>query len=158
MISDTPGIVVAIAASLGSATVIAVAMVFFWYSDTHIVRSSSKRLSDVMLCGILLGYVTSLLMFFEKSEVLCRTVLFSFSISFSIVVGTLLTKTNRIHRIFSKKAMRNGKNQLIVPFTFVAAIVKSNQASAPLQALLILNEYAGCLHNTVQYIYLHVLA
>ena len=37
--------------------------------------------------------------------------MFSFSISFCAIVGTLLTKTNRIHRIFSKKAMRNGKNR-----------------------------------------------
>jgi len=108
-LKDPPGIVVAIVASLGSITAIAVAMVFTWFGETHLVRSSSRLLSYIMLFGILLGYVTSLLMFFEKTESLCRAVMFLFSISFSIVVGTLLTKTNRIHRIFSKKAMRHGE-------------------------------------------------
>lgn len=106
---DPPGIVVAIVAPLGSLTVIGVAIVFVWFRDTHLVRSSSRLLSNIMLFGILLGYVTSFILFVEKTESLCRTVLYLFSISFSTVVGTLLTKTNRIHRIFSKKAMRNGK-------------------------------------------------
>ena len=83
-------------------------VVYCRHGNTHIVRASSKVLSYIMLFGIFLGYLTAALILLERTDTLCQIVLFSFSIGFCIVVGTLLIKTNRIHRIFSKRAMRKG--------------------------------------------------
>ena len=93
---------------LGILGVLSITIVYIRHGNTHIVRASSKVLSYVMLFGIFLAYLTSVLILLERTEALCQVVLFSFSIGFCIVVGTLLVKTNRIHRIFSKRAMRKG--------------------------------------------------
>lgn len=109
-LSDPAGLAVGVVTLLGVLGVISISIVFYRHGNTHIVRASSKVLSYVMLFGILLGYLTAVLVLLERTEALCEAVLFTFSISFCIVVGTLFIKTNRIYRIFSKRAMRKGKS------------------------------------------------
>lgn len=108
-LSDPAGIAVGVVAVLGVVGVVAIGIVFLRHGNTHIVRASSRQLSFVMLFGILIGYLTAILTLLERTERLCEGVLFMFSIGFCIVVGTLFIKTNRIYRIFSKRAMRKGK-------------------------------------------------
>lgn len=107
-LSDPAGISVGVVALLGVLGVLSITVVYIRHGNTHIVRASSKVLSYIMLFGIFLNYLTADLILLERTEALCQVVLFSFSIGFCIVVGTLLVKTNRIHRIFSKRAMRKG--------------------------------------------------
>ena len=107
-LSDPAGISVGVVAALGVLGVVSITGVYVRNGNTHIVRASSKILSYLMLFGIFLGYMTAVLVLRERTEMLCQVVLFMFSIGFSIVVGTLLIKTNRIYRIFSKRAMRKG--------------------------------------------------
>ncbi|XP_001625662.2 metabotropic glutamate receptor 2 [Nematostella vectensis] len=123
---DPPAVVVTFISTIGSITVIFVVMVFYRHGNTPLVRSSSRLLSHVMLFGIILGYATAVIIFAAKTEELCRTVLYLFSVSFSIVVGTLLVRTNRIHRIFSKNALRKGKPPCLSDswmLLFIAVIV-----------------------------------
>ena len=107
-LSDPAGISVGVVAALGVLGVVSITGVYVRNGNTHIVRASSKILSYLMLFGIFLGYMTAVLVLRERTEMLCQVVLFMFSIGFSIVVGTLLIKTNRIYRIFSKRPMRKG--------------------------------------------------
>lgn len=107
-LGDPAGISVGVVAMLGVLGVLSITVVYCRHGNTHIVRASSKVLSYIMLFGIFLGYLTAVLILLERTETLCQIVLFSFSIGFCIVVGTLLIKTNRIHWIFSKSAMRKG--------------------------------------------------
>lgn len=107
-LSYPAGISVGVVALLGVIGVVSVTIVFFRHGNKHIVRASSKVLSYLMLFGISLGYFTAVLILLERTETLCQIVLFTFSIGFCVVVGTLLIKTNWIHRIFSKRAMRTG--------------------------------------------------
>ena len=107
-LSDPAGISVGVVAALGGLGVLSITIVFFRHGNTHVVRASSKVLSYIMLFGISLGYLAAVLILLERTKTLCQVVLFLLSIGFCIVVGTLLIKTNRIHRIFSKNAMRKG--------------------------------------------------
>ncbi|PFX21445.1 Metabotropic glutamate receptor 4 [Stylophora pistillata] len=107
-LSDPAGISVGVVAALGALCMLSITIVFLRHGHSHVVRASSKVLSYIMLFGISLGYLTAALILLERTKTLCQVVLFLFSIGFCIVVGTLLIKTNRIHRIFSKNAMRKG--------------------------------------------------
>ena len=117
-LSDPAGISVGVVAMLGVLGVLSITVVYIRHGNTHIVRASSKLLSYIMLFGIFLGYLTAVLILLERTQTLCQVVLFSFSIGFCIVVGTLLVKTNRIHRIFSKRAMRKGTLYIVTLMSF----------------------------------------
>ena len=125
-LSDPAGISVGVVAVLGVVGVLSITVVFFRHGNTHVVRASSKVLSYIMLFGISLGYLAAVMILLERTTTLCQVVLFLFSIGFCIVVGTLLIKTNRIHRIFSKRAMRKGTlNNLTVMSSTHSNAVKS---------------------------------
>ena len=93
---------------LGAMIVVFIAIVIFVHGESHIFKASSKLLSYVMLLGILTSYVTAAMILTERTEMLCRVVFFGFSIGFSMVVGTLLAKTNRIHHTFSRRTAKKG--------------------------------------------------
>ncbi|MGH0169629.1 UNVERIFIED_CONTAM: hypothetical protein FKN15_058381 [Acipenser sinensis] len=90
---------------------------FVRYNDTPIVRASGRELSYVLLTGIFLCYAITFLMIATPDTGVCslRRIFLGLGMCFSY--AALLTKTNRIHRIFEqgKKSwtLRSREHQIL---------------------------------------------
>ncbi|XP_032825467.1 metabotropic glutamate receptor 8-like isoform X2 [Petromyzon marinus] len=80
---------------------------FVRFNDTPIVRASGRELSYVLLTGIFLCYAITFLMIATPGVVLCSFRRLFLGLGMCISYAALLTKTNRIYRIFEqgKKAV-----------------------------------------------------
>ncbi|XP_043493444.1 metabotropic glutamate receptor isoform X2 [Polistes fuscatus] len=99
----------AVISCLGIAATLAVACLLFQHRDTPVVRASGRELTVVLLAGVLVCYLNTFLLLVRPTTVTCVLQRFGVGVSFSAVYGALLTKTNRIARIFdaaSRSAVR----------------------------------------------------
>uniref|UniRef100_A0A8B9M374 Glutamate receptor, metabotropic 8b n=1 Tax=Astyanax mexicanus TaxID=7994 RepID=A0A8B9M374_ASTMX len=83
---------------------------FVRYNDTPIVRASGREMSYVLLTGIFLCYIITFPMIATPGVSVCsfRRIFLGLGMCFSY--AALLTKTNRIHRIFEQ-----GKRSVAAP-------------------------------------------
>ena len=86
-------------ASIGILVTLWVAVVFLWYNNTPVVKSTTRELSYIILCGIVLAYCTNYALAAKPTKVTCYIIRIIPGISFSMIYGALVTKTNRIARI-----------------------------------------------------------
>ncbi|XP_029910129.1 metabotropic glutamate receptor 8-like [Myripristis murdjan] len=100
---------------------------FVRYNDTPIVRASGREMSYVLLTGIFLCYVITFPMIAAPDVAVCslRRIFLGLGMCFSY--AALLTKTNRIHRIFEqgKKAVTAPRfispaSQLVITFSLIS--------------------------------------
>ncbi|XP_067420419.1 metabotropic glutamate receptor 8 isoform X2 [Emydura macquarii macquarii] len=114
-------------AILGIIATTFVIVTFVRYNDTPIVRASGRELSYVLLTGIFLCYSITFLMIAAPDTVVCsfRRLFLGLGMCFSY--AALLTKTNRIHRIFEqgKKSVTAPKfispaSQLVITFSLIS--------------------------------------
>lgn len=114
-------------AILGIIATTFVIVTFVRYNDTPIVRASGRELSYVLLTGIFLCYSITFLMIAAPDTVVCsfRRIFLGLGMCFSY--AALLTKTNRIHRIFEqgKKSVTAPKfispaSQLVITFSLIS--------------------------------------
>lgn len=112
---------------LGILVTFAVIILFIKHNDTPLVRASGRELSYMLLFGILLCYLNTFALLAKPTTEICITQRFGVGVGFSIIYGALLTKTNRISRIFdsaSKSAQRpsyiSPKSQVIITSTLIA--------------------------------------
>ncbi|XP_015185751.1 PREDICTED: metabotropic glutamate receptor 2-like isoform X1 [Polistes dominula] len=75
--------------------------VFLKHNDTPVVRASGRELSYVLLIGILLCYLVTFALVLRPTDIVCSIQRFSAGFCFTVVYAALLTKTNRISRIFN---------------------------------------------------------
>ncbi|XP_076643569.1 metabotropic glutamate receptor B [Halictus rubicundus] len=75
--------------------------VFLKHNDTPVVRASGRELSYVLLCGILLCYLVTFALVLRPTDIVCGIQRFAAGFCFTVVYAALLTKTNRISRIFN---------------------------------------------------------
>ncbi|KAK3558400.1 hypothetical protein QTP86_018004 [Hemibagrus guttatus] len=89
-------------AILGIIATTFVIITFIRYNDTPIVRASGREMSYVLLTGIFLCYITTFPMIAAPGVAVCsfRRLFLGLGMCFSY--AALLTKTNRIHRIFEQ--------------------------------------------------------
>ncbi|XP_076648776.1 metabotropic Glutamate Receptor [Halictus rubicundus] len=102
-------IVPAVISCLGITMTLAVACLLFRHRDTPLVKASGRELTIILLVGVLVCYVNTFLLLLTPTTVTCILQRFGVGVSFSAVYGALLTKTNRIARIFdsaSRSAVR----------------------------------------------------
>ncbi|XP_062339651.1 glutamate receptor, metabotropic 8a [Osmerus eperlanus] len=87
---------------LGIVATTFVVVTFVRHNDTPIVRASGREMSYVLLTGIFLCYAITFLMIAAPDVGVCslRRVFLGLGMCFSY--AALLTKTNRIHRIFEQ--------------------------------------------------------
>ncbi|XP_062842317.1 glutamate receptor, metabotropic 6b, partial [Trichomycterus rosablanca] len=109
---------------LGILATTGVIITFICYNDTPIVRASGRELSYVLLTGIFFIYLITFLMIAEPSPVVCAFRRLLLGLGMCISYSALLTKTNRIYRIFEqgKKSVTPPKfisptSQLIITFS-----------------------------------------
>ncbi|KAK0179971.1 hypothetical protein PV327_005663 [Microctonus hyperodae] len=99
----------AIISCLGIIATLAVAGLMFQHRDTPVVRASGRELTVILLAGVLFCYLNTFILLVQPTTVTCVLQRFGVGVSFSTVYGALLTKTNRIARIFdsaSRSAVR----------------------------------------------------
>ncbi|KAK3104686.1 hypothetical protein FSP39_007762 [Pinctada imbricata] len=104
-----------------------VMLIFVKYNDTPIVKASGRELSFVLLIGIFLCYSMTFVLVSKPSTISCGAQKFGMGLCFSIIYSAILTKTNRISRIFraGKRTSKRPKfisprSQLIICGGFVA--------------------------------------
>uniref|UniRef100_A0A4W5K884 Glutamate receptor, metabotropic 6a n=1 Tax=Hucho hucho TaxID=62062 RepID=A0A4W5K884_9TELE len=79
-----------------------VVITFIRFNDTPIVRASGRELSYVLLTGIFLIYLITFLMIAEPGAVVCAFRRLLLGLGMAITYSAMLTKTNRIYRIFEQ--------------------------------------------------------
>ncbi|TRY66534.1 hypothetical protein DNTS_015914 [Danionella cerebrum] len=117
-------------AVLGILATSGVIITFIRFNDTPIVRASGRELSYVLLTGIFLIYLITFLMIAEPGTVVCAFRRLLLGLGMCISYSAMLTKTNRIYRIFEqgKKSVTPPKfisptSQLIITFILISAQV-----------------------------------
>ncbi|KAK2851685.1 hypothetical protein Q5P01_007961 [Channa striata] len=102
-------------AVLGIMATLLVVVTFIRYNDTPIVKASGRELSYVLLTGIFLCYATTFLMISSPDVVICSLRRIFLGLGMSISYAALLTKTNRIYRIFEQGKMSVSAPRFISP-------------------------------------------
>ncbi|KAK9516195.1 hypothetical protein VZT92_024140 [Zoarces viviparus] len=104
-----------------------VIVTFVRYNDTPIVRASGREMSYVLLTGIFLCYVITFPMIAAPDVVVCSFCRIFLGLGMCFSYAALLTKTNRIHRIFEqgKTAVTAPRfiapaSQLVITFSLIS--------------------------------------
>ncbi|XP_075237006.1 metabotropic glutamate receptor-like isoform X2 [Lycorma delicatula] len=109
----------AIGAMSLSATGILVTMfvvcVFIRHNETPVVKASGRELSYVLLTGLLLCYLVTFVFVLRPTDVVCGIQRFGAGFCFTVVYAALLTKTNRISRIFNASKRTAKRPSFITP-------------------------------------------
>ena len=77
-----------------------VILVFVRFRETPVVKASGRELSFVLLIGIFLCYAMTFVIVTKPNDWVCGAQQFGIGLCFSVCYSALLTKTNRIARIF----------------------------------------------------------
>ena len=115
-----------IVAAIGIIVTSYVIHVFIKFRETPVVKASGRELSFVLLFGILVCYGMTFVIVTKPNDYICGAQQFGIGICFSTCYSALLTKTNRIARIFraGKRTARrpnciSPRSQLMICFAFV---------------------------------------
>uniref|UniRef100_A0A6Q2XU39 G-protein coupled receptors family 3 profile domain-containing protein n=1 Tax=Esox lucius TaxID=8010 RepID=A0A6Q2XU39_ESOLU len=100
---------------LGIMSTLFVVVTFIRYNDTPIVKASGRELSYVLLTGIFMCYATTFLMISAPNAGICSLRRIFLGLGMSISYAALLTKTNRIYRIFEQGSMSVSAPRFISP-------------------------------------------
>lgn len=115
-----------IMACIGIITTLIVIYLYIKNHDTPLIRASGRELSYMLLFGILVCYFNTFALLAKPTTSSCIIQRFGIGVGFSIIYGALLTKTNRISRIFdsaSKSAQRpkyiSPKSQVVITTSLI---------------------------------------
>ncbi|XP_038871329.1 metabotropic glutamate receptor 2-like [Salvelinus namaycush] len=86
---------------LGMLCTLSVVGLFFKHNDTPVVKASGRELSYILLLGVLMCYSMTFIYIAKPSTAVCTLRRLGLGTSFAVCYSALLTKTNRIARIFS---------------------------------------------------------
>ena len=97
--NDTEAMVVLIIASVGILVTLWVMFIFMRHNDTPVVKASTRELSYIILFGVLMAYSSNYVLVAKPTLFTCYLTRIIPGMSFSLIYGALVTKTNRIARI-----------------------------------------------------------
>ncbi|KAG7280590.1 hypothetical protein CRUP_028316 [Coryphaenoides rupestris] len=86
---------------LGILCTLAVVGLFVKHNETPVVKASGRELSYILLLGVLMCYSMTFIYIGKPSTAVCTLRRLGLGTSFAVCYSALLTKTNRIARIFS---------------------------------------------------------
>ncbi|XP_014379393.1 metabotropic glutamate receptor 6-like [Alligator sinensis] len=89
-------------AVVGMGATLFVLVTFVRHNDTPVVRASGRELSYLLLAGILLVYLATFLLVAEPQASVCAGRRLLLGQGLAVTYAALLTKTNRIYRIFEQ--------------------------------------------------------
>ena len=75
--------------------------VFVRHNNTPLVKASGRELCYILLSGVFLSYAMTFLFLAKPSPAICALRRLGLGTSFAVCYSALLTKTNRIARIFN---------------------------------------------------------
>ncbi|KAK0093640.1 hypothetical protein PV326_013034 [Microctonus aethiopoides] len=108
-------------ASCGVLSTIFVLSVFWIYSDTPVIKASGRELSSLLLLGTLVSFLMTFAVVAEPNYETCAITRFGIGFCYTLCYSALVTKTNRIHRIFNmnchsphKPKCTSPRSQLII--------------------------------------------
>lgn len=87
--------------------------IYIIYQDTPVVKATSMELSLTCLVGIVIIFIVAPLFVSEATDAVCQTRYFLVGVGFSVLMGALLMKTNRISRIFNRK-LSDGRPSMLL--------------------------------------------
>ncbi|MED6273226.1 Metabotropic glutamate receptor 7, partial [Characodon lateralis] len=122
-------------AMIGIIATIFVMATFVRYNDTPIVRASGRELSYVLLTGIFLCYIITFLMIAKPDVAVCAFRRIFLGLGMCISYAALLTKTNRIYRIFEQGKQTVTAPRFISPTSQIA--ITSSLISVQLLGVLV---------------------
>ncbi|XP_020279613.1 metabotropic glutamate receptor 8-like isoform X2 [Pseudomyrmex gracilis] len=102
-----------ICASIGIVFTIFTLCVFLRFNNTPAIRASGRELCYVLLAGILSCYSMSFVILSKPTTLNCTCLRIGLGLCLNMCYSAILTKTNRISRIFNK----GGSNIKNVPYT-----------------------------------------
>ena len=113
-----------ILSSCGILATFLVILIFLYYNSTAVVKASGRELSYPLLVGIMLCYMLPFVLLAEPTESTCGIVRFGFGFSFFICYAALVTKTNRIDRVFKlHNSLRSERLGFVGPSSQVLILV-----------------------------------
>ena len=127
-----PLVLVLVALSLIGITLsVVVFVIFIRRNDARIIKATSRELSYIMLGGITIQYILVFTSTTKPHTFVCVFNYIGFNVSFSVVYAALLTRTNRIFRIFYAGKRTKVMPSLTSPASqvFIALILITTQVS-----------------------------
>lgn len=114
--------------SLGMMCTVFVLLVFIRYNKTPVIMASGRELCYILLLGIFLSYGMSFVILARPSIIICTAKRVGLGVSLCLIYAAMLTKTNRIYRIFNRgvKAMvkrpsyTSPKSQIVICLCLVS--------------------------------------
>lgn len=99
-----------------------VAWVFIRHNNTPLVKASGRELCYILLAGVFMSYAMTFLFLAKPSPAICALRRLGLGTSFAVCYSALLTKTNRISRIFNgvKDGAGAVRPRFISPFSQVS--------------------------------------
>ncbi len=97
-----------------------VIVIFIIHINTPVIKASGRELSLYLLGAIMLSFVVTFIIVAKPSPSICGLTRLFIGLCFTIVYGSILTKTNRISRIFTESTsprrtrMTSPKSQLLI--------------------------------------------
>ncbi|XP_046477673.1 metabotropic glutamate receptor 6 isoform X1 [Neodiprion pinetum] len=108
-------------ASCGILVTLFVLFVFWIYSETPVIKASGRELSSLLLLGTLVSFLMTFAVVAKPDSGTCTITRFGIGLCYTLCYAALVTKTNRIHRIFNnmthsphKPRYTSPKSQLII--------------------------------------------
>lgn len=105
---DNPwALTVLLFASIGILFTLTVLGIFLYYFNTPVIKAMGRELSLLLLAGVMTSLGTVFLVVAPPTVVMCAVTRFLLGVSYTIIYASILTKTNRISRIFSDTSTPN---------------------------------------------------
>uniref|UniRef100_A0A183ISG7 G_PROTEIN_RECEP_F3_4 domain-containing protein n=1 Tax=Soboliphyme baturini TaxID=241478 RepID=A0A183ISG7_9BILA len=101
--------------SLGILVTLSVMIVFIKYNQVSVIKASGRELCFVMIIGITCSYCMTFLLLHRPNQVTCAIQRISIGLSSCITYAAILTKTNRVARIFTSNVQDMQSLRFISP-------------------------------------------
>ena len=125
--SSAYSIVPAYLAGIGVVVTIFVIVTFIRNIRTPIVMASGRELSFTLLSGFLICFAMTFVLLAKPSPIICAVQRFGLTFGFAVTYSSLLTKTNRISRIFDSARLSakrppciSPRSQVIIAFLLIS--------------------------------------
>jgi len=87
-------------------------LVIFWiYGDTPVVKASGRELSYLLLVGTLASFCVTFVIVARPTSFTCGLTRFFLGFCYTLCYAAIVTKTNRIARIFSNRPISPHKTR-----------------------------------------------
>ncbi|XP_022250368.1 metabotropic glutamate receptor 3-like [Limulus polyphemus] len=93
-------------AGLGILLSVFMALVFWAYGDTPIIKAAGRELSYLLLFGIFLSYTMTFVIVAKPTPWTCGLTRFFLGFCYTLCYASIVTKTNRIARIFTQRRQK----------------------------------------------------